>query len=68
MEDTIIKSFLDLGTTGAFLVYLFIKNGRQEKFNDKVVGAMDRNTKVLIKVATKHGYIDEADELMTKDL
>ena len=58
--------FLDLGVTGAFLFYLYIKNSRQEKFNDKVVAALDRNTKVLIKVATKHGYMDEAEDLIEK--
>lgn len=64
MEESIIKPFLELGTTGAFLVYLYIKNGRQEKFNGKVVEALDRNTKVLIKVAQKHKLMDDAEVLI----
>lgn len=64
MDDSLLKSFMDLGATGAFLVYLYIKNGRQEKFNEKVVDALARNTRVLIKVAQKHSLIHEADDLI----
>lgn len=65
------KQFIDLGVTGAFLIYLYIKNGRAEKVQVKVAEALDRvnasqdrNTKVLIKVAQKHKLLDEADDLI----
>lgn len=64
MEESILKSFMELGTTGAFLVYLYIRNGKQEKAMGKISETMDRNTKVLIKVATKHRLLDEAEELI----
>lgn len=71
MEPEIFKQFIDLGVTGAFLVYLYIKNGRAEKVQmkvaealDKVHAGQDRNTRVLIKVAQKHKLLDEADELI----
>lgn len=64
MEEPLLKSFMDLGVTGAFLVYLYIKNGRSEKAHASMTHALNRNTKVLIKVAQKHGYIEEADELI----
>lgn len=70
MEAEVFKQFIDLGVTGAFLIYLYIKNGRAEKVQMKVAEALDRvnhsqdrNTKVLIKVATKHKLLDDADEL-----
>lgn len=64
VEETFIKAMMELGTTGAFLVYLYIRNGRQEKSMKEVSEALGRNTRVLIKVAQKHGLIDEADELI----
>lgn len=73
MEDTFIKSVMELGTTGAFLTYLYIRNGKQEKASAKVAEALakvsdsqDRNTKVLIKVAMKHRLLDEADDLIAE--
>lgn len=67
----IIKAFTDLGVTGAFLLYLYIRNGRQEKSIAKVFSvldknnnSLDRNTKILIKVAMKHKLLEEADELI----
>lgn len=71
MEETILKSFMELGTTGAFLVYLYIRNGRQEKSMNKVSDALDkineaqeRHTRVLIKVSEKHGMMTDADKLI----
>jgi hypothetical protein len=71
MEPEFYKQFMDLGVTGAFLVYLYIKNGRAEKVQmkvadalDKVNASQDRNTKVLIKVAQKHKLLDDADGLI----
>lgn len=71
MEPEIFKQFIDLGVTGAFLIYLYIKNGRAEKVQVKVAEALDRvnasqdrNTKVLIKVAQKHKLLDDADDLI----
>ena len=73
MEEALIKSFMELGTTGAFLVYLYIRNGKQEKAMGQISesleknnNALDRHTKVLIKVATKHGLLDEADQLISE--
>lgn len=71
MEESLIKAFLELGTTGAFLVYLYIRNGKHEKALqgvtdtlNKVNDSQERNTKVLIKVAQKHKLLDEADDLI----
>jgi hypothetical protein len=71
MEPELTKQFMDLGVTGAFLIYLYIKNGRAEKIQiklaealDKVNASQDRNTKVLIKVAQKHKLLDDADDLI----
>lgn len=67
MEE--LKQILDLGGTvavvGGFLWYLRDKNGKTEKIQQQMLEAIERNTKVLIKVATKHGYMDDADELMS---
>lgn len=71
MLDETIKQFIDLGVTGAFLIYLYVRNGRAEAVLDRINNSMEknsesieRNTKVLIKVAQKHKLMDEADELM----
>jgi hypothetical protein len=64
MEETVLKALMELGTTGAFLAYLYIRNGRQEKSMKEVSDGLNRNTKVLIKVAQKHGYMNEADSLI----
>lgn len=64
MEYLDPKSFLDFGVTGAFLVYLYMRNGKQEKAMNKIADEMNRNTKVLIKVAQKHKLINEADSLI----
>lgn len=73
MQPELFQPFLDLGVTGAFLFYLYIKNGRAEKVQMKVAEALekvnagqDRNTKVLIKVAQKHKLLDEADDLINE--
>ncbi len=66
MEIDLLKNFLDLGVTGAFLIYLYIRNGRQEKATSKMADALNRNTKVLIKVAQKHRLLDEAEELINE--
>jgi hypothetical protein len=63
-EITNGTSLLDFGVTGAFLFYLYIKNGRAEKMQQGMTDALERNTRVLIKVATKHGYMEDADDLM----
>jgi len=71
VEETLVKAFLELGTTGAFLVYLFVRNGKHDKSLsriadtlDKVNESQERNTKVLLKIAMKHKLFHEADELI----
>lgn len=64
MEPEMIKNFVDLGVTGAFLIYLWNRNGKQEKAMGKVADGLNRNTRVLIKVAQKHKLLDEADQLI----
>lgn len=57
---------MDLGITGGFLLYLYMRNGKQEKAMDHVAQELNRNTKVLIKVATKHGLLNEAEDLINE--
>lgn len=73
MEELLVKGFLELGTTGAFLVYLYIRNGKHDTAMNKIADTLkevnesqERNTKVLIKVAIKHKFFDEADDLIEK--
>ena len=77
METELIKSVVDLGGTvtvvGAFLWYLRDRNGRQEKAmhevavaQNKTTDVLDRNTRVLIKVAQKHNLLNDVDELIEK--
>ena len=68
MEAETLKAISQLGGTVAvvfaFLWYLNIRNGKLEKSLNKMADAMEKNTKVLIKVATKHKLIKEIDELL----
>lgn len=66
MEPEFFKSAMDLGVTGAFLIYLYYRNGKQEKAMTKMADGLNRNTKVLIKVAQKHKLLDEVEELINE--
>ncbi len=59
MEETLLKSFMDLGVTGAFLVYLYIKNGRQEKSNAKVAETIDESNKRWVGVIERFSDTQE---------
>lgn len=45
--------------TCAFLYYLWIKNGRTEKIQERLVERLDIQTRLLIKVADAHKLDDE---------
>ena len=68
MELETLKVVAQLGGTVAvvfaFLWYLRDRNGKLEKTLTKLAESMDKNTKVLIKVAVKHKLIKEVDELI----
>lgn len=68
MDSETLKSVIDLGGTvavvGAFLWYLRDRNGRHERAMTKLSDSVDKNTKVLIKVAIKHKLIKEVNELI----
>ena len=68
MELETLKVVAQLGGTVAvvfaFLWYLRDRNGKLEKSLNRMAEAMDKNTKVLIKVAVKHKLIKEVDELI----
>lgn len=66
MEPEFFKSAMDLGVTGIFLMYLYYRNGKQERAMTKVADGLNRNTKVLIKVAQKHKLLDDADDLINE--
>lgn len=71
MDPEIIKTVAELGPTGAFLIYLYIRNGRAERVLDRINDSLEnnnkelnRNTKVLIEVAQKHKLLEKADSLI----
>ena len=68
IDQAIIPSIIGLGPTAfvsiSFLYYLYLRNGREEKAMAKLNESIERNTRVLIKVALKHKLIDEAEELI----
>lgn len=76
MELETLKVVAQLGGTVAvvfaFLWYLRDRNGKLEKTLNKMAESMahttdavNKNTKVLIKVAQKHKLIKEVDELIS---
>lgn len=68
MSAETFQQFLDLGGTVAvvvaFIWYMRDRNGKQERAMHRMSEAVEKNTKVLIKVAVKHKLIKEVDELI----
>lgn len=65
----------DLGVTGAFLYYLYMRNGKQEKAMGKISDALSKvdenlesNNKILMRVAEKHGQGQDVDEIIKRKL
>lgn len=62
----IVQEISQLGgtvfVTCAFLYYLWIKNGRTEKIQERLVERLEVQTRLLIKVADAHNIDDK--ELM----
>ena len=68
MQETIIAIAQLGGTvfvTCAFLYYLYIKNGRIEKAQEKMFKQLETQTRVLIKIARVHDLEEDAEDLMT---
>lgn len=50
-------------TAVSFLVYLYLKNGRDNRSHERVASALEAQTRTMVRFMEKYGLPDEANDL-----